>query len=86
MSELLDRDKAEAFADAVLGARAVNHWFLPGTRERIIEAATHNTSKAAIVDVVSDILFECEIDDPGGDPCDECWHDRWFYYHPAMVL
>jgi hypothetical protein len=77
---MMDLEAAAKVADAVLEMRAVNRWFLPGTRERLIEAAWRNTSKEEIVDQFSEILDACEVDDPGSDPCDEvnmfAWRQR----------
>ena len=67
----MDLAKAAELADSVLEIRGVNRWFLPGTRERLIEAAWRNSNRAAIVDQFDEILTHCEIADPGSDPCDE---------------
>lgn len=77
---------ATKIADAVLATRSSDRWFLPGTREALIEAAWNSRNKMDVVEEFSEILDRCEIDDPWSDPCDECRGDRWFYYHPAMVL
>lgn len=79
-------DQATKIADAVIQYRSVNRWFLPGTREKLIEAAWSAKSQTEAFDSLQSVIWDSEIDDPGSDPCDEVWHDRWFYFHPALVL
>ncbi len=79
-------DDATKMADTIIAYRSHNRWFLPGTREKLIEAAWNSKGKQEVLHEFTQILEYGEIDDPGSDPCDEVRHDRWFYYHPALVL
>lgn len=83
---LIPANKAEEIVDAAMAHLSVNRWYVPGTRARAIEAAVAAKSAREFCDRLTDIFAEGEIDDPGGDPCDECRGDKWFYYHPALVL
>lgn len=82
----MNRDKAEILADNILAIRGQNRWFLPRTRDNMILAACEIEDNSKLFDALSQILWDSEIDDPGSDPCDECRADRWFYFHPALVL
>ena len=79
-------DQAEQIADTVITYRSNNRWFLPGVRDKLIHSALNASRKSDLVDCFSRIMEDHEIDDPFNDPCDECKADRWFYFHPALVL
>lgn len=91
----MDLHAATRMADVVLEMRGLNRWFLPGTRERLIEVAWRNTNKEAIIDQFLEILGASEIDDPGSDPCDEVntwamWqrqmHESGLHYRRGVAL
>lgn len=82
----MDADLIPKIVDAVLNHRPPNRWLLPGTREEMIKAGRAAKNPQRLCEAFEQILREYEIDDPSSDPCDECWHDRWFYYHPSMVI
>ena len=46
------------------------HWFLPGTRERAIEWASHQNNIEAVISSISDALVEGRVDWKYDDPHD----------------
>jgi len=75
-------EQATKITDAVLQMRSSNKWFLPGTRERMIEAMWNMKDLSNAAAALSEILEQSGIDDPGSDPCDEvsmwAWNKRMY--------
>lgn len=67
---MLTLAQAQAIVDTAISCS--NHWFLPNTRERAIEAAWNGTSRAQIIDRVEHILSDGKCLATGDDP-----HDDW---------